>query len=55
MDHPKPDGNKRRIEADAQELLDFSLWIVHSPARHKEEAVRATEEFLKHPPAKLAE
>ncbi|MBN2409793.1 MAG: type II toxin-antitoxin system death-on-curing family toxin [Candidatus Aminicenantes bacterium] len=39
--------NKRWIQADTQELLNFTMWIAQSPARYKEEAVRAIERFLK--------
>ncbi len=39
--------NKKWIKADTQELLNFTVWIAQSPARYKEEAVRAIEKFLK--------
>lgn len=39
--------NKKWIEADTQELFNFTVWIAQSPARYKEEAVRAIEKFLK--------
>jgi len=39
--------NKRWIKADAQELFNFTVWIAQSPARYKDEAVRAIEKFLK--------
>jgi death-on-curing protein len=39
--------NKRWIKADTQELFNFTVWIAQSPARYKEEAVRAIEKFLK--------
>jgi hypothetical protein len=47
--------NKRWIKADTQELLNFTIWIAQSPARYKEEAVRAIEKFLKDHIVKLAE
>jgi hypothetical protein len=36
-----------RIKADTQELSNFTVWTYQSPARYKEEAVRAVEKFLK--------
>jgi death-on-curing protein len=39
--------NKKWIKADTQELFNFTVWIAQSPARYKEEAVRAIEKFLK--------
>lgn len=47
--------NKRWIKADTQELLNFTIWIAQSPARYKEEAVRAIEKFLKDHLVKLAD
>jgi death-on-curing family protein len=60
--HPFQNGNKRIaittlfyflykngkwIRADTQELYNFTVWIAQSPARYKDEAVRATQKFLK--------
>jgi len=39
--------NKKWIKADTQELFNFTVWIAQSPAKYKEEAVRAIEKFLK--------
>ena len=39
--------NKKWIKADTQELFNFTVWIAQSPAKDKEEAVRAIEKFLK--------
>lgn len=47
--------NKRWIKADTQELFNFTVWIAQSPARYKEEAVRAIEKFLKDHIVNLAE
>lgn len=60
--HPFQNGNKRIamttlfvflymnnkwIEADTQELYNFTVWIAQSPAKVKEEAVKAIEKFLR--------
>jgi len=60
--HPFQNGNKRLamttlfvflhkngkwISVDTQELYNFTMWIAQSPPRAKEEAVKATEKFLK--------
>lgn len=47
--------NKKWIKADTQELFNFTVWIAQSPARYKEEAVRAIEKFLKDHIQPLAE
>lgn len=39
--------NGKWIRADTQELYNFTVWIAQSPARYKDEAVRATQKFLK--------
>ena len=59
--HPFQNGNKRIamttlfvflyknnkwIKADNQELYNFTVWIAQSPARLKEEAVKAVEKSL---------
>ena len=38
--------NKKWIKADTQELYNFTVWIAQSPAKLKDEAVRAIEKFL---------
>jgi hypothetical protein len=55
MNHPRPGGNKKWIEADTQEPLNFTVWIAQSPARYKEEAVGAMEKFLKNHIVKLVD
>ena len=39
--------NKKWIKVDAQELYNFTVWIASSPAKFKDEAVKAIEKFLK--------
>ena len=39
--------NKKWIKADIQEMYNFAVWIVQSPAQFKEEVVKAIEKFLK--------
>ena len=39
--------NKKWIKVDTQELYNFTVWIASSPRGAKDEAVRATEKFLK--------
>jgi len=39
--------NKKWLTVDTQELYNFTMWIAQSPPKAKEEAVRATEKFLK--------
>ena len=39
--------NKKWIKVDTQELYNFTMWIAQSPPKAKEEAVRATEKFIK--------
>lgn len=38
--------NKKWIKCDTQELYNFAMWITESPAKFKEETVRAVEKFL---------
>jgi len=60
--HPFQNGNKRIamttlfvflylngkwVEADAQELHNFTVWIAQSPPRFKDETVQAIEKFLR--------
>ena len=61
-DHPFQSGNKRIamtslfvllcknrmwLKVDAQELYNFTVWVAQSPARLKDETVRAVAKFLK--------
>ena len=39
--------NKKWLKVDTQELYNFTMWIAQSPAKLKEESVRAIEKFLK--------
>lgn len=39
--------NKKWINADKQELYNFTVWIAQSPSKLKDEAVKAIEKFLK--------
>ena len=39
--------NKKWLEVDSQELYNFTMWIVQSPPRFKEETVRAIGKFVK--------
>jgi death-on-curing protein len=60
--HPFQNGNKRIamttlfvflyknnkwLKVDSRELYNFAMWVTESPARAKEETVRATEKFIK--------
>jgi prophage maintenance system killer protein len=38
--------NDKWLRVDAQELYNFTVWIAQSPARLKNETVRAIEKFL---------
>jgi death-on-curing protein len=39
--------NKRWLKVDAQELYNFTVWVAQSPARLKDETVKAVAKFLK--------
>lgn len=39
--------NKKWIKVDTQELYNFTVWVATSPARLKDETVKAIEKFLK--------
>jgi death-on-curing family protein len=39
--------NRKWLSVDTQELYNFTMWIAQSPARTKEETIKATEKFLK--------
>jgi len=39
--------NKKWLKVDTQELYNFAMWVTQSPARVKEQTVKAIEAFLK--------
>jgi death-on-curing family protein len=39
--------NKKWIKVDTQELYNFTMWIAQSPAKFKEEALKAIRRFIK--------
>ena len=39
--------NKKWLKVDNKEFYNFSMWVAQSPARAKDEAVSATEKFIK--------
>lgn len=39
--------NKKWMKVDTQELYNFTVWIAQSPAKLKEETVKAIDKFLK--------
>jgi death-on-curing protein len=39
--------NKKWIDIDTKELYNFALWVTNSPAKVKDETVKAIESFLK--------
>ncbi|MFH1583568.1 MAG: type II toxin-antitoxin system death-on-curing family toxin [Actinomycetota bacterium] len=39
--------NKKWIKVDTQELYNFTVWVAQSPAKVKNETVKAVEKFLK--------
>lgn len=39
--------NKKWIKVDTQELYNFTVWVASSPAKLKDETVKAVEKFLK--------
>jgi death-on-curing family protein len=39
--------NKKWLRVDPQELYNFTVWIAQSPAKFKEETIRAIEKFLR--------
>jgi death-on-curing protein len=39
--------NKKWLKVDTYELYKFALWVAESPARLKDETVKAIEKFLK--------
>jgi hypothetical protein len=38
--------NKKWLKVDDQELYNFAVWVAASPARLKEETIKAVEKFL---------
>jgi death-on-curing family protein len=39
--------NKKWLKVDTQELYNFTMWIAQSPAKYKEETIKAIQKFLK--------
>lgn len=39
--------NKKWLKVDTKELYNFAVWVAESPARLKDETVKAVEKFLK--------
>ena len=39
--------NKKWLKVDVQELYNFTMWIAQSPAKFKEETIKAIQKFLK--------
>lgn len=39
--------NKKWIKVDTQEMYNFAVWVAQSPAKVKNETVKAIEKFLK--------
>ncbi|MDD5681236.1 MAG: type II toxin-antitoxin system death-on-curing family toxin [Candidatus Omnitrophica bacterium] len=39
--------NRKWLSVDTQELYNFTMWIAQSPAKAKEETIKATEKFLR--------
>ncbi|MBM3248686.1 MAG: type II toxin-antitoxin system death-on-curing family toxin [Candidatus Omnitrophica bacterium] len=39
--------NKKWINVDTKELYNFAMWVAQSPAKSKDETVKATEKFIK--------
>lgn len=39
--------NKKWLQADTQELYNFTMWIAQSPAKFKDEALKAVKRFIK--------
>ena len=39
--------NKRWLKVDTQEIYNFTMWIVNSPPRFKNETVKAIEKFIR--------
>ena len=40
-------GNKKWLEADTQELYNFTVWVAMSPAEFKEQVVSAIQKFIR--------
>lgn len=38
--------NRKWLKADTQELYNFTIWVAQSPAKFKDETVRAIKKFL---------
>ena len=39
--------NRKWLSVDTQELYNFTMWIAQSPAKAKEETIKATEKFIR--------
>ena len=39
--------NKKWLKVDSKELYNFAMWVAESPAKFKEETVKAAEKFIK--------
>ena len=39
--------NKKWLSVDSQELYDFTMWTAQSPAKAKEETIKATQKFIR--------
>lgn len=39
--------NKKWLKVDNQELYNFAVWVAESPARLKDETIKAIEKFIK--------
>jgi death-on-curing protein len=40
-------GNGRWLEADSQELYNFTVWVAQSPAEFKDQVVAAIQKFIR--------
>jgi len=45
--------NKKWLEVDVQELYNFTVWVASSPAKVKDETIKAIEKFLRTYAARL--
>ena len=39
--------NKKWLKVDTQELYNFTMWVAQSPAKFKEETIKAIQKFLR--------
>jgi death-on-curing family protein len=40
-------GNGKWLEADSQELYNFTVWVAQSPAEFKDQVVAAIQKFIR--------